>query len=172
MISLSYTDPHCAARPYQVYQISGIARWNSDRSSDAVYGGKGRRHRVYSAPLIDRLNTRCQQLFGETVEDNFRAPANVMSNELLGLEYLFSQSTGESGPFSLRDLVKDGPGPEEEVVPPGQPDPEEADVAYQSDGEAHDVLDAVLPSITLTCDETSTVYPPAFVSSCVSAIMK
>ncbi|GAA6077438.1 uncharacterized protein LOC111194625 [Tachysurus ichikawai] len=58
--------PHCAARPFQVYLISGIARWNEDRSWDAVFGGKGRHHRVYSAPLIDRLNTRCQQLFGET----------------------------------------------------------------------------------------------------------
>ncbi|KAK6309826.1 hypothetical protein J4Q44_G00197070 [Coregonus suidteri] len=62
------------------------------------------------APLIDRLNARCQQLFGETVEENFRAPADVSSNELLGLEYLFSQSTGESGPFSLQDIVNDGPG--------------------------------------------------------------
>ncbi|KAK1889506.1 Protein PRR14L [Dissostichus eleginoides] len=26
--------PHCAARPYQVYLISGIARWNGDRSLD------------------------------------------------------------------------------------------------------------------------------------------
>ncbi|KAL0963392.1 hypothetical protein UPYG_G00305770 [Umbra pygmaea] len=53
--------PHCATRPYQVYLISGISRWNFDRSSDAVFGGGGRHHRVYSAPLIDRLNSRCQQ---------------------------------------------------------------------------------------------------------------
>ncbi|KAJ8370303.1 hypothetical protein SKAU_G00103350 [Synaphobranchus kaupii] len=159
--------PHCAARPYQVYLISGIARWNSDRSLDAVFGGKGRHHRIYSAPLIDRLNTRCRQLFGEIVEENFRAPADVPSNELLGLEYLFSQSTGESGPFSIQDIVNDGPDPEEEVVQPGQPDPDEADKAYQSDVEAHDdVLDAVLPHITLTSDETSSVHPPAFEDAC------
>ncbi|KAK6324441.1 hypothetical protein J4Q44_G00037830 [Coregonus suidteri] len=159
--------PHCAARPYQVYLISGIARWNSDRSGDAVFGGKGRHHRTYSAPLIDRLNARCQQLFGETVEENFRAPADVSSNELLGLEYLFSQSTGESGPFSLQDIVNDGPGPEEEVLRPGQPDPDDADEAYQSDVEAHDrALDAVLPHITLTSDETATVHPPAFEDAC------
>ncbi|XP_056297788.1 uncharacterized protein LOC130211155 isoform X2 [Pseudoliparis swirei] len=160
--------PHCAARPYQVYLLSGIARWNADRSSDAVFGGKGRHHRTYSAPLIDRLNTRCRQLFGETVEENFRAPANVASDELLGLEYLFSQSTGESEPFSLKDIVNDGPGPEEEVVQYGQPDPDlEADEAYQSDGEAHaDVLDCNLSHIKLTNDETSTVHPPAFEDAC------
>ncbi|KAJ8370305.1 hypothetical protein SKAU_G00103330 [Synaphobranchus kaupii] len=134
-----------------------------DRSLDAVFGGKGWHHKIYSAPLIDRLNTRCRQLFGETVEENFRAPADVPSNELLGLEYLFSQSTGESGPFSLQDIVNDGPGPEE-VVQPGQPDPDEA---YQSDVEAHeDVLDAVLSHITLTSDETSTVHPSAFEDAC------
>lgn len=139
-----------------------------------MFGGKGRHHRIYSAPLIDRLNTRCQQLFGETVEENFRAPANVPSDELLGLEYLFSQSTGDSEPFSLKDIVNDGPGPEEEVVQYGQPDPDpEADEAYQSDGEAHgDVLDAILPHITLTSDETSTVNPPAFVSNCGSGRIK
>lgn len=56
--------PHCAAKPYQVYLISGIVRWNSDRSSDGVFGGRGRHHRVYSAPLIDRLKSLCQLLFG------------------------------------------------------------------------------------------------------------
>ncbi|KAL7866034.1 hypothetical protein SRHO_G00112810 [Serrasalmus rhombeus] len=57
--------PHCAARPYQVYLISGIARWNSDRASDAVFDGGGWHHRIYSALLIDRLNTCCRHLFGE-----------------------------------------------------------------------------------------------------------
>ncbi|KAK1895879.1 Polyketide synthase-nonribosomal peptide synthetase hybrid himA, partial [Dissostichus eleginoides] len=97
-------------------------------------------HRTYSAPLIHCLNTRCQQLFGETVEENFRAPAEVDSNELL----------------------------DEEVVQPGQPTPDpEADEAYQSDGESHEnVLDAILPHITLVRDETSTVNPPAFEDAC------
>ncbi|KAJ4921702.1 hypothetical protein JOQ06_002002, partial [Pogonophryne albipinna] len=99
--------PHCAARPYQVYLISGIARWNCDRSSDAVFGGKGQRHRTYSAPLIHRLNNRCQQLFGETVEENFRAPAEVDSDELLGLEYLFSQSTERWESHCEGDNVQD-----------------------------------------------------------------
>lgn len=58
-LTLFYSGPHCAARPYQVYLMSGIARWNSDRSLDAVFGGKGQNHRKYSAPLIHRLNTRC-----------------------------------------------------------------------------------------------------------------
>ncbi|KAL7860999.1 hypothetical protein AOLI_G00173480 [Acnodon oligacanthus] len=80
-------------------------------------------------------------LFRETVEENFWAPADVPSNELLGLEYLFGQSMGES--FSLQVIVNDGLGPEEVLVHPGQPDPGEAEEAYHSDVEAHgDALDA------------------------------
>lgn len=135
------------------------------RSSDAVFGGKGRTHRTYSAPLIERLNTRCRKLFGEAVEDNFRTPAAVTSNELLGLEYLFNQSTGESGAFSIGDLSNDGPSPEEEVVQPGQTDLDE-DEAYQSDPETdHDRMAADPAHITLTTDETTTAHPPAVVSN-------
>lgn len=66
---------------------------------------------------------------------------------------MFSQNTGESGTYSLQDVVNNGPGPEEEVVRSGQPDLDEADEAYQGNEEAHDdVLDAV---------QTPTVHPPA-----------
>ncbi|KAK3544019.1 hypothetical protein QTP70_034281, partial [Hemibagrus guttatus] len=153
--------------PYQVYLISGIARWNADRSSDAVFGGKGRHHRVYYAPLIDRLNTRCQQLSRETVEENFWAPADVPFRELLGLQYLFSQSMGESGSFSLQNIINDGPGREEDVVQPGHPDTGKADEAYQSDVKMRDnVLDVAPSHIMLTSHDTSTVHPPAFEDAC------
>lgn len=86
--------------------------------------------------------------------ENFHAPAAVTSNELLGLEYLFSQGTGESGAFSLNDLSKDGPSPEKEVVQPDQPDPDEEDEAYQSDPEAEqDRVTADPAHITLTMEE-------------------
>uniref|UniRef100_A0A1A8SMJ0 Uncharacterized protein n=1 Tax=Nothobranchius rachovii TaxID=451742 RepID=A0A1A8SMJ0_9TELE len=152
--------PHCAARPYQVYLISGIARWNSDRRSDAVFGGRGRRHRTYSAPLINRLNTHCQELFDEPEDQNFLHPADVRSDELLGLEYLFRQGT-----FSLQDIDQDGPEPDEEVLQPGQPEQEETDEAYHSDAE-DGALDADLPHIALTNNETATVHHPAFDDVC------
>ncbi|KAL6473255.1 hypothetical protein MHYP_G00194430 [Metynnis hypsauchen] len=75
-------------------------------------------------------------------------------HELLGLEYLFSQSLGES--FCLQDVVNDGPSPEEKVVHPEQPDPVEAEEAYHSDVEAHGIaLDDDLPHITLTSENFS-----------------
>ncbi|XP_076158508.1 uncharacterized protein LOC143141129 [Alosa pseudoharengus] len=88
---------------------------------------------------------------------------NVQSDELLGLEYLFRQSTGESEAFSLDGLVNDGPAPEE-VYQPGEDDPgAEADEAYQSDEDLEDI-DAA--RITLTNNETATVHPPAFEDAC------
>ena len=136
-----------------------------------MFGGKGRHHRSYSAPLIDRLNRRCQPLFGDPIEENFSAPADIPSNELLGLEYLFAQSIGESAsaPFSLEGIVEDGPGEDEEVVMSGHTDPEE-DEAYQSAVEANENgLDATVPHILLTNEETSSAQPPAIVSNYVSA---
>ncbi|XP_038133118.1 uncharacterized protein LOC119778093 [Cyprinodon tularosa] len=97
--------PHCAARPYQVYLISGNASWNADRRSQAVFGVKGQRLSTYSEPLMARLNNNYRLLFGEPVDINFHAPADVTSAELLRLEYLFSQSTGESAPFSFKDIM-------------------------------------------------------------------
>ena len=64
--------PGCAAVPFQVYLLSGIARWNSDRESSAVVGRRGRTNRAYASPLIHRLNERCETLFGEVEEINFR----------------------------------------------------------------------------------------------------
>lgn len=102
------------------------------------------------------------------MEENFQVPADVPSDELLGLEYLFSQSTGESGPFSLVDIVNDGPDPEEEVLQPGQHDPDEPDEAYESDVETCDkALSAVLPHIRLSSNEIASVHLPVFVSICL-----
>ncbi|XP_056879706.1 uncharacterized protein LOC130520133 isoform X1 [Takifugu flavidus] len=84
--------PHCAAVPFQVYLLAGIARWNADRESASVRGQRGRQHLVYVSPLVHRLNERCQQLFGVVEDANYRAPVPP-GGERIGLEYLFCQST-------------------------------------------------------------------------------
>ncbi|KAF1395070.1 hypothetical protein PFLUV_G00007730 [Perca fluviatilis] len=128
--------------------------------------------RVLCLEAEDGIDRPPQHPLSAAIRRDYGAPADVPSNELLGLEYLFGQSTGESGPFSLKDIVNDGPGPEEEVVQPRQPDPE-SDEAYQSDVEAHDdVLDVIMPHITLTSDETSTVHPPAFLERFCSVLVE
>lgn len=84
--------PRCAAVPFQVYPLSGIARWNADREAQSVKGQKGRKNKVYSSSLISRLNERCMRLFGEKEEENFCPPVPA-GEEMIGLEYLFSQSS-------------------------------------------------------------------------------
>ncbi|KAL0963395.1 hypothetical protein UPYG_G00305800 [Umbra pygmaea] len=54
--------PHCATRPYQVYLISGISRWNFNRSSDAVFGGGGRHRRQKRTSAVTILCPVLQQL--------------------------------------------------------------------------------------------------------------
>ncbi|KAK2155328.1 hypothetical protein LSH36_242g00013 [Paralvinella palmiformis] len=56
---------HIAAKPFQIYLLSGLARWNADRHAAAVFGCKGRKNRIYSSSLIHHLNKRCRALFGE-----------------------------------------------------------------------------------------------------------
>lgn len=116
----------CAARPFQIYLLTGLARWNSERNSQGVKGSKGRQYAVYTTALVDRLNTRSLHFFGEKVEKNFQAPAPVGEDELIGLEFLFRQSDPEfstSSHYDLAtaaaDLVKDE---EEDEEPSGRDD--------------------------------------------------
>ena len=135
--------PHCAAVPFQVYLLSGIARWNSDRESASVKGQKGRKHMVYVSPLIDRLNQRCQDLFGEVEESNYRPPVPA-GDERIGLEYLFSQSSETfSAPdhyAQTRETLQAAEDDDDEVVADEVvADTEgslENDVGYNSDSES------------------------------------
>lgn len=91
--------PHHAAVPFQVYPPSVIARWYSDRESVAVKGQNARKYMVYVSPIIHCHNQRCQELFGEVEEVNYRPPVPA-GDERIGLEDLFSLS---SEPFSAPD---------------------------------------------------------------------
>lgn len=146
-----------------MYLLSGIARWNADRQSEAVFGRKGRRNRVYSSPLIQRLNARCKALFGtvETEEENFRAPAPA-SDELLGLEYLFRQSTtSEDLVYSASALQEECPSGEEEVTTEvgggiGLDD------GYESDGDhSHTTINPL--HVAVTDKETAEALDPSCV---------
>ncbi|CAM4515131.1 unnamed protein product [Leuciscus chuanchicus] len=145
--------PHCAAVPFQVYLLAGIARWNSDRESASVKGQKGRKHMVYVSPLVHRLNLRCQELFGEAEEANYRPPAPA-ADERIGLEYLFSQS---SEPFSAPDhyaqaretLRADEDDHDEVTAGEEEEEEEEDDVGYTSDSE-RDSLTSLRNNLTLS----------------------
>ncbi|XP_028298158.1 uncharacterized protein LOC114460411 isoform X3 [Gouania willdenowi] len=133
--------PRCAAVPFQVYLLSCNARWNSDRDSASVKGRKGRKNRVYVSPLTHRLNERCQELFDELEEVNYRPPVPA-GDERIGLEYLFSQS---SEPFCTSKhyaqsketlLVAEDEDDEVVVAAADTEDSMEGDVGYTSEGES------------------------------------
>ena len=160
--------PRCAAVPFQVYLLSGIVRWNSDRESAAVKGKKGRRNLIYASPLISRLNKRCEELFGEVEEVNFRPPMPV-GNEQIGLEFLFSQS---SDTFNATDhyaetkktLQTGDDGDKDDEVTDGVEDVEadDADDGYDSDNEVAPLNVAM----NLTDEDVTTERDPCIEDVC------
>ncbi|XP_029980231.1 uncharacterized protein LOC115412079 [Sphaeramia orbicularis] len=149
--------PHCAAVPFQVYLLSGIARWNADREAACVRGQKGRRYRVYVSPLIDRLNRRCQEMFGRVEEENYIPPVPP-GDELIGLEYLFSQSSADfsvQGHYTeTRETIQEEEEEEEEeeraaTSDTDVPEEEGEDPGYATDGEG-DALAPLRSSLCLT----------------------
>ncbi|KAI7789391.1 hypothetical protein IRJ41_011903, partial [Triplophysa rosa] len=159
--------PHCAAVPFQVYILAGIACWNSDRESASVKGQKGRKNMVYVSPLVHRLNQRCQELFGEVEEANFRPPV-AAGDERIGLEYLFSQSPE---PFSApahyaqtrETLCADEDEPDE--VSAGVAEEEEEDVGYSSDSEG-DSLTPLKNNLCLTDQAVASEFDPCVEDVC------
>ncbi|XP_053271555.1 uncharacterized protein LOC128429789 isoform X3 [Pleuronectes platessa] len=164
-----FPGPHCAAVPFQVYLLSGIAHWNSDRESGSVKGQKGRKNRVYMSPLIDRLNKRCQDLFGEVEEINFRPPVPP-GEERIGLEYLFAQS---SQPFSASEhyaqtretlqTVEDED--DEEEVAADTEESTEDDVGYATDAESDD-LGPLKRNLVLTDQVVASEHDPCVEDVC------
>ncbi|KAL2098418.1 hypothetical protein ACEWY4_007625 [Coilia grayii] len=167
-LSRMIPGPHCAAVPFQVYLLAGIARWNSDREAESVRGRQGRRHMVYTSPLVDRLNQRCQELFGEVEEENFRRPVPA-GDERIGLEYLFAQSTTEQFNASThyahtREVLQASDDEDEEeereegaAAPAAEGDSDESDedVGYDSAGESDRHLIPLRRNIRLTDQEVA-----------------
>lgn len=164
--------PHCAGVPFQVYLLAGIARWNSDRESASVRGQKGSKHMVYLSPLVHRLNQRCQELFGEVEEVNYRPPVPA-GDERIGLEYLFAQS---AEPFSATDHYSQARETLQEAEDEGDDVPteeslvdaeeeEEVDAGYTSEGEV-DTLTPLKKNISLTDQAVAAELDPCVEDVC------
>ncbi|XP_058252425.1 uncharacterized protein LOC131357466 isoform X2 [Hemibagrus wyckioides] len=94
--------------------------------------------------------------------ENFQTPADVPSQELLGLEYLFSQSTGESGPFPLQD----NPVLRRRWFSRDTPILVRLTRCTTAMWRQDDILDVAQSHIMLTSQDTSTVHPSAFKDAC------
>ncbi|CAL8257266.1 unnamed protein product [Arctogadus glacialis] len=76
---------------YQVYLLEGLARWNENRGRAAVEGGPRAALRCYSARLQHSFNELASEVNGVQPVDDFTQPREY-TGELLGVEYLYSQS--------------------------------------------------------------------------------
>ncbi|KAG7524491.1 hypothetical protein JOB18_012650 [Solea senegalensis] len=76
---------------FQVYLLEGLVRWNEDHGREAVEGGQRAALRCYSAQLRHTFNQLAQEVKGVELVDDYTQPREY-TGELLGVEYLYSQS--------------------------------------------------------------------------------
>ncbi|KAK0132914.1 hypothetical protein N1851_031722 [Merluccius polli] len=76
---------------FQVYLLEGLVRWNENRGRAAVEGGERSALRCYSAQLQHSFDQLTQELLGLTLVDTYTSPREY-TGELIGVEYLFSQT--------------------------------------------------------------------------------
>ncbi|KAK9518579.1 hypothetical protein VZT92_023881 [Zoarces viviparus] len=120
-----------SAMNFQLYLLQGLTRWNEDRGRAAVEGGDSQQQRSYSSQDLDTVNQLAQHLYGTRLVDSFTR-IREYTGELIGVNYLFSQ-TGQV----LQELpddpdVSEGQAEEEEDGDDDNADLEEgADERFQ-----------------------------------------
>ncbi|XP_076460320.1 uncharacterized protein LOC143293387 isoform X2 [Babylonia areolata] len=75
---------------YQAYLVEGLARWNQDRASAALEGGRGQ-PRTYSGKLKQVISKLSTDVLGKNMLPLFKAP-RAYTGEKMGYEYLLSQN--------------------------------------------------------------------------------
>ncbi|XP_030835095.1 uncharacterized protein LOC115921619 [Strongylocentrotus purpuratus] len=89
----------CGIMPFQVYLLSFAVQWNNRMERLKVAEQKGKMTTTTDPRQIQRMNDHAEILFGKDhlFEPNFIAPmqppTKAEEEELLGVEYAFSQST-------------------------------------------------------------------------------
>ncbi|XP_055750777.1 uncharacterized protein LOC129831422 [Salvelinus fontinalis] len=103
------------AEHFQAYLLEGLVRWNEDRAEAAAEGGGGQKQTLhcYDGVAQHAINELSQKLLGRSLVKDHTRPAKD-TGELIGVEYLFSQTHGDQRLES--NLGKD---PD---VPDGTPD--------------------------------------------------
>ncbi|XP_014676113.1 PREDICTED: uncharacterized protein LOC106816071 [Priapulus caudatus] len=101
----------CAIIPFQVYLLSFAVQWNSRMEKLKVVEKKGKTTTTTDPRQIQRMNHHAEILFGKNhlYEPNFVAPmqppAEAEEEELLGVEYVYSQSSKSA--FSSKEYYID-----------------------------------------------------------------
>nr|XP_055075103.1 uncharacterized protein LOC129454565 [Misgurnus anguillicaudatus] len=80
----SASDSH-----FQAYLLEGLMRWNDDRMEDAIKGASS--IRTYGSAMKEAVDKLSRTVFGKPWDERYRPPG-AYTGELLGMEYLYSQT--------------------------------------------------------------------------------
>ncbi|XP_078795050.1 uncharacterized protein LOC144988490 [Oryzias latipes] len=80
----SASDAH-----FQAYLLEGLMRWNDDRMEDAVKGNSS--FRLFETSMREAVDQLSQAVLGKPWDERYRPPG-AYTGELLGIEYLYSQT--------------------------------------------------------------------------------
>ncbi|XP_030216065.1 uncharacterized protein LOC115546731 [Gadus morhua] len=98
---------------FQAFLLEGLVRWNEDRAASAAQEGRPLL-RTYSGPLQHSLDQLSQRVLGSSLVRDYTKPREY-TGELIGIEYLYSQTGRVLQDVSLDPDVPDaGPPPTEE----------------------------------------------------------
>ncbi|XP_059907891.1 uncharacterized protein LOC132457639 [Gadus macrocephalus] len=98
---------------FQAFLLEGLTRWNEDRAASAAQEGRPLL-RTYSGPLQHSLDQLSQRVLGSSLVRDDTKPREY-TGELIGIEYLYSQTGRVLQDVSLDPDVPDaGPPPTEE----------------------------------------------------------
>ncbi|KAL0966864.1 hypothetical protein UPYG_G00301130 [Umbra pygmaea] len=131
---------------FQAFLLDGLVRWNENRAAAAV-GGAKQPLLCYSGHLQHSLNQLSQQVLGSKLVEDFTKPG-VYTGELIGVEYLYSQTNKVLQAVSLDpDTPDEANGVEGPFEDEGIEDEEDEDPTVH------------LPDLSLPVASTSSTAP-------------
>ncbi|KAE8277250.1 hypothetical protein D5F01_LYC24890 [Larimichthys crocea] len=135
----SASDAH-----FQAYLLEGLMRWNDDRMEDAVKGAPS--IRSYGSALREAVDQLSQKVLGRCWDERYRTPG-AYTGELLGMEYLYSQTGKELTP------VLQNPEEEDRLVE------EVNDEDFQDEGFVEESMEDVTVPVTASPPPPSPSQP-------------
>ncbi|KAK0153861.1 hypothetical protein N1851_004053 [Merluccius polli] len=116
-LHLNLFIPGESANPwhFQAFLLEGLARWNEDRAASAAQEGRPLL-RSYSGPLQHSLDQLSQRVLGTSLVRDYTKPREY-TGELIGIEYLYSQTGRVLQDVSLDPDTPDAGGGDVPLAP-------------------------------------------------------
>lgn len=132
---------------FQVFLLDGLFRWNLDREAAAVRTDTRERcPRTCSGPLKNSVNKLSLEILGEPFFGDFRPPG-MYTGELIGIEYLYSQTGKGSTDYAQAVLS---------ISEEDNRDVEEEDEGFE---EIEDVIDPTIPALECHPEPVPPILP-------------